>query len=161
MKPTMPHRFRPSLFDRLFDEAGTSDAGTQRLHSVTELKASVARDLESLLNSRRGMKESSLARYPLVRRSVAAFGMDDFVSLSLLSPDDRLFICRSIERAIADHESRLRKVRVGITSNGSSLQKLHFSIEGWLVLLPDQEPVHFDATLQTLTQHYSVRPAHG
>src|SRR6185436_18134567 len=91
--------FTPTLFERLFDDNPSSGAeySLPRL-SLDELKDSVARDLEALLNTRSGLGVEILEPYPESADSVLSFGMTDFVGRSLANPADRNFICRSIEQ---------------------------------------------------------------
>jgi len=77
--------------------------------------------------------------------------------MSMSSAVDRAAICRSIERAITDHEPRLRNARVTLERRDTDTQKLRFSIHAVLVAHPLQEPVNFDAVLQTTTQNYAVQ----
>lgn len=151
-------RFVPPLLDRLIDGAPLSRAEPLRpTLSMEQLKDAVARDVESLLNARRGSTRAHLDGFPNARASVAAFGLDDFVSLSMASTVDRAAICRAIERAIGDHEPRLRHVRVELERRDAMTQKLRFSIRAVLVAHPMHEPVNFDAVLQTTTQNYAVQ----
>ena len=152
-------RFVPSLLDRLIDAAPLARAEPVRpTMSLEQLKDSVARDVEALLNSRRGAVREALAGHPHAAASVAAFGLDDFVSMSMASTLDRAAICRSIERAITDHEPRLHHARVELDKRDLATQKLRFSIHAMLVAHPQHEPVNFDAVLQTTTQNYAVQP---
>ena len=66
-------------------------------------------------------------------------------------------ICKSIARAITDHEPRLRNVAVDLDKRNVATQKLRFSIHAVLLAHPLQEPVNFDAVLQTTTQNYAVQ----
>lgn len=151
-------RFTPPLFDRLIDPTPLNLTESLRpALSMEQLKNSVARDIESLLNSRRGSARKIIDAYPNVRNSIAAFGLDDFVSMSMSSEVDRAAICNSIERALADHEPRLRNSRVVLERRDQSTQKLRFSIHATLHAHPLQEPVNFDAVLQTTTQNYAVQ----
>jgi type VI secretion system protein ImpF len=151
-------RFIPPLLDRLIDITPLSRLEPLRpALSIEQLKDAVARDVESLLNARRGASRESLDPYTHARSSVAAFGLDDFVSMSMSSAVDRAAICRSIERAITDHEPRLRNARVSLEARGADTQKLRFTIHAMLVAHPLQEPVNFDAVLQTTTQNYAVQ----
>jgi type VI secretion system protein ImpF len=151
-------RFVPPLLDRLIDTAPLSRAEPLRPSlSIEQVKDAVARDVESLLNARRGSSRESLEGYSHARRSVAAFGLDDFVSMSMSSAVDRAAICRSIERAITDHEPRLRNARVALERRDADTQKLRFTIHAMLIAHPLQEPVNFDAVLQTTTQSYAVQ----
>jgi len=146
--------FEPCLLDKLFsdDEA----APVRRRLSLEELKDSVARDLESLLNARTSADDRWDPVFPESMRSVLSFGLNDFAGLSLASVHDRQRICQSIERAIARHEPRLREVRVQLELSRQSINALFFSIRAVLVVRPAQEPVSFDAMLQPTTLQYSV-----
>lgn len=150
--------FQPTLFDRLADEAPyrTGESAPLRRWSFEELKRSVAVDLEALLNSRSGPAEDLLARYPQSARSLAAFGMVDFVGLSLSNPADRARICATLERAIRNHEPRLQNVNVGLRFDSRTVGRLNFVIQAVLDVPPASEPVGFDAVLHPTTQQYSV-----
>ena len=151
-------RFVPSLLDRLIDAAPLSGSEPTRPSlSLEQLKDAVARDVESLLNARHGSDRDAFSRFLNARRSIATFGLDDFAAMSMASIDDRAAICRSIERAITDHEPRLRGARVELDKRDTATQKLRFSIRAVLIAHPLQEPVNFDAVLQTTTQSYAVQ----
>lgn len=151
-------RFQPTLLERLFDSAPRqpAEANPLRRWSLDELKDSVARDLEALLNSRAGLNDEDLRRYPGVAVSVLSYGMCDFVGCSLANPADRSYICRTLERTIDTHEPRLRNVRVGLGVDETAVNVLHFSISAVLIVHSAQEPVNFDALLQPTSQQYSV-----
>lgn len=150
--------FEPSLFDKLFDDMPVS--AIRRRLSLNELKDSVGRDLESLLNTRTVIDEDLAESFPLALRSIASFGLNDFAGLSLASVHDRRRICLSIERAISRHEPRLRDVQVSLELNRNSINALYFTIKAMLVVRPVQEPVSFDAMLQPTTLQYSVNRAY-
>jgi type VI secretion system protein ImpF len=150
-------RFAPYLLDRLID-VSPNDAMRPML-SLEQLKDSVARDVEALLNTRRGLDADDAAGFPRVRRSVVGFGLDDFASRSMASTNDQAVVCRAIERAVLDHEPRLRNVRVELRRGDASRQSLKFAIRAMLHVHPMQAPVNFDAVLQTSTQQYAVAAA--
>lgn len=148
--------FEPSLFDKLFgDGQGPSSHALRRL-SVDELKETIARDLESLLNTRLGLSETDLKGYSDCQRSILTFGLSDFSGRSLASHYDREFICRSIEQAIARHEPRLRHVTVALQIDSRATAVLYFGITAVLEVGEAKEPVNFDAMLQPSTLQYSV-----
>lgn len=151
-------RFNPTLFERLLDAVPKErdEPAPLRQWTLAELKESVARDVEVLLNSRAGLREADFAGLPEAGRSIVSFGMSDFVGLSLANPADRSYICRALERAIEVHEPRLRGVRVGLEVGKESVNRLRFSISATLLVHPIREPVSFDALLQPTTLHYSV-----
>jgi type VI secretion system protein ImpF len=150
--------FLPTIFERLYDDAPhrNAEADPLRRWSVEELKESVARDLESLLNSRAALFSNSFDSFPESHASVASYGMSDFVGMSLANPADRDLICRTLERAIAHHEPRLRQVEVRLEADRSSIGCLQFGINAVLYVTPASEPVTFDALLQPNTLQYSV-----
>jgi type VI secretion system protein ImpF len=153
-------RFEPSLLDKLFDDNPNGiDGPMVRSMSLDELKASVARDLEALLNTRMVFSGERLAGFPECTKSVLTYGLDDFSGLSLASDNDRKFICASIQNAITRHEPRLRDVKVELEIRQHSTNALFFAIEGLLVVQSANEKVNFDARLQPAIQQYSVTHA--
>jgi type VI secretion system protein ImpF len=151
-------KYPPTLFDRLADNAPRerSDKHPLRLISAEELKESVARDLEALLNCRCAFGEDVFKKFPESLNSMCSYGMNDFIGLSLANPGDRNFICRSLERTIAIHERRLRQVQVSLELDEGSVNRLRFAINALLLVHPSTEPVFFDAMLQPSTLQYSV-----
>jgi type VI secretion system protein ImpF len=152
-------KFTPSLLDRLLDDTPSAGELAHRQLTLEQVKESVARDLEALLNSRCALDIGRLREYGHVARSVVGFGIPDFVSLNLASVRDRDEICRSIEEAVAAQEPRLRSVRVRIDTSRQAINRLYFSIQALLMVKPATEPVTFDALLQPSTLRYSVSQA--
>ena len=152
--------FTPGLFDRLMDvPVKGSSSGTVTRLSIEDMKDSVARDLEALLNTRTIITEALLKRYPECGRSIVTYGLNDFAGRSLSSPDDRIYICACLEQAIARHEPRLRNVRASLELREDSTNRLNFAITALLVVSQTQEPVNFDAVLQPSTLHYTISKA--
>jgi type VI secretion system protein ImpF len=156
-------RFEPSLLDKLFDDdpRRTTASSALRTLSVEELKATVARDVEALLNTRTPLSEADLETLPECKYSVLTYGLQDFSGLSLASYYDRSFICRSIQQAIAWHEPRLQDVKVSLELKEQTSSALYFAIQALLVVHPAEEPVSFDAMLHPSTLRYSVSRARG
>ncbi len=73
-----PYGFRSTLFDRLFAEQENGLSGM----SIQQLRESVARDLEDLLNSRIAKFDRNMDEFPLVKKSILQFGIIDFIGLS-------------------------------------------------------------------------------
>ena len=152
--------FTPGLFDRLLDVpvSGATGATVSRM-SVEDLKDSVARDLEALLNTRTVIPEQILKRYPECSRSIITYGLNDFAGRSLSSPDDRAYICMCLEKAIARHEPRLRNVKASLEIREDAINRLNFAITALMVVSSSQEPVNFDAVLQPSSLHYTISKA--
>lgn len=146
-----PYGFRSTLFDRLSPEQNEVKG-----LSIQQLRESVARDLEDLLNSRVANMDELMQDYPLAAKSILQFGIIDFVGLSTANPMDRDKICQSIEQSIAAHEPRLRQVRVEMLLDGHNMGSLCLSIQAYLNIHPLYEPVVFDALLKPTTQQYVI-----
>lgn len=139
-----------SLFDRL-----VQDDVTTRGRNVD--RNSVSRDLEHLLNTRSEGARLIPDAFPECRKSLLTFGIPDFSSYSLLSPQDRDRIRRALEQAIALHEARLSRVRITLEPPQPLERSLRFRVDALLELGQDREKVQFDAVLQLSTQVYQVR----
>ena len=143
------------LMDRLVDAPLPEDGG--RRVSVTDMRNSVSRDLENLLNTRSEGARLITDSFKECRASSLTYGILDFSSYSLLSPHDRDRIRRSLELAIGLHESRLTRIRVTLEPQRELDRALRFRVDALMELGPDNEKVQFDAVLQLNTQTYVVR----
>jgi len=152
--------FTPGLFDRLMGVPvhGASSGVVSRM-SIEDLKDSVARDLEALLNTRTVIPEELLAEFPECGRSIITYGLNDFAGRCLSSSDDRAYICACLERGIARHEPRLHNVKASLELRDDSINRLNFAITALLVVSSSQEPVNFDAVLQPSSLHYTISKA--
>ncbi|ENV70185.1 MULTISPECIES: type VI secretion system baseplate subunit TssE [Acinetobacter] len=147
-----PYGFRSTLFDRLFAEQENGLSGM----SIQQLRESVARDLEDLLNSRIAKFDRNMDEFPLVKKSILQFGIIDFIGLSTANPLDRDKICQSIEQSITAHEPRLKQIKVDMLFDGHNMGALCLSIQAYLNIHPLYEPVFFDALLKPTTQQYVI-----
>ena len=143
------------LMDRLVDTALPEDGG--RRVSVQDMRTSVSRDLENLLNTRSEGARVISDSFKECRASSLTYGILDFSSYSLLSPHDRDRIRRSLEQAISLHEGRLTRIRVTLEPQRELDRALRFRVDALMELGPDNEKVQFDAVLQLNTQTYLVR----
>ncbi len=143
------------LMDRLVDAPLPEDGG--RRVSVTDMRNSVSRDLENLLNTRSEGARLITDSFKECRASSLTYGILDFSSYSLLSPHDRDRIRRSLELAIGLHEGRLTRIRVTLEPQRELDRALRFRVDALMELGPDNEKVQFDAVLQLNTQTYVVR----
>ncbi len=139
---------RHSVLDRL---APTGSGGRRRdlRIGVEELKQSVRRDIEWLLNSRRPLLD--LSDLPEARTSILAYGLPDLTLFSG-NPSDCQRICTLIEEALRTFEPRLqpRSIKVEhVTAPGDTHVRLHFNIHALLHVDPVREPISFDTSVET------------
>lgn len=145
---------RQTVIDRLIDlePAHAADAPLTWGESVRQLKLSLLRDLEWLLNTRRS-PEPAPESSPEVYRSVFNFGLPDVTSMSSESDAVRARLQHYIEETIEIFEPRLMDVRVSIfrpsASAESESRNMKFVVEGLLRMEPNPERVMFDTVLET------------
>lgn len=147
----------PSILDRLidFDPRTSSEAPKSRVGSLDELKQSVRRDLEWLLNARCpvfGIDED----LEEANRSVAVFGLPDFTALGAKNPAEQERISNAIETAIEVFEPRFFDVTVNLEPVSNVDKQLVFRIEASLDVEPTPEPIIFDTVLQFGSGQFAV-----
>ncbi|NML19041.1 type VI secretion system baseplate subunit TssE [Azohydromonas caseinilytica] len=144
------------MLDKLLGAVTSTDVTSATSQDIEQVKASVARDIETLLNTRPGYGPGQLANHPRTARSLLTFGLSDITSLSLASDRDRHRIVCAITRALQDHETRLSDVHVFVREDLSANAALCFSIHANLQVTSDSEPVAFDAVLHPGSNRYAV-----
>lgn len=147
-------RFAPGLFDRLLDD---QVGGAPATWTLDHLKEAVARDLESLLNTRAALPEYLFAAYPEASKSVLTYGLTDFAGMCMTSDVDRKRICAAVLLTIERHEPRLQGVTATLRQRSSQINRFDFLISGRLKAQYASELLHFDAVLEPATQQYSIR----
>lgn len=148
-----------SILDRLMDlnPEAKSDPPASRSQSVRQLKISLRRDLEWLLNTRRNPDEVP-ETYEELYRSLYNYGLPDVTSMALNSPRDRQRLLRLIEQTIEIFEPRLLSTRVRAVDNaGSGPRILRFQIEALLKMDPAPEQILFDTVLQLNSGEYQIK----
>ncbi|MCC7497235.1 MAG: type VI secretion system baseplate subunit TssE [Bryobacterales bacterium] len=153
-----------TVLDRLIDREpqAPADPSMTRAQSVRNLKASLRRDLEWLLNTRR-TPEAVDESYPELYRSLFNFGLPDVTSISVDSPRDRNRLLRAIEKIIEIFEPRLDAVRVTAleNTNAALLKQVRFQVEGLLKMDPAPELISFDTVLSLTSGEYQVQGDRG
>ncbi len=151
-------RITPSVLDRLIDHEpqDTSELFKSRSQTLHELKASVARDLEWLLNTRRTAQIETNGSEE-IRKSVVAFGLPDLTSLSSDKSSDWRALAKYIESALSIFEPRFFNVKVTIDTSDEHLRTPRFRIEANLDVDPAPEPVTFGTDLESGTTQFQVR----
>lgn len=151
-------RVTTSVLDRLIDyEPEVSrESIASRSKNLRQLKQSVRRDLEWLLNTRQragGLPDELKETCD----SVAMFGLPDFTARSIDSADDQKYIKHEIEEAVRRFEQRLEGVVVSVEPANATDRVLRFRIDGRLKIDPAPEPITFDTVLQLGSGEYEVR----
>lgn len=151
-------RVTPSLFDRLIDYEPklSHEAPKSRFESLADLKQSVRRDLEWLLNSRSHTLDID-AGLVEVNKSVAVYGLPDFTSLSVKNHTELKRMTRALETAIRTFEPRFLDLRVTLEPSNYGDKQLKFRIEAKLDVEPTPEHIAFDTIIQTGGSDFKVK----
>ena len=150
---------KPSVLDRLLDDdPGVSvEAPQTSPQQLRELRRSVSRDLENLLNTRWrcSVWPPDLEQ---LNDSLVNYGIPDFTSSGLNAAEEPDVLLRAIEAAIRHFEPRLQDVRIRPIERQNELDRtLQFRIDAILHVEPLSEPVRFDSTLQPATGQFLVQ----
>lgn len=150
-------RMTPSVLDRLldYDPQMSREAPRSQAQSIAELKRSVKRDLEWLLNTRHSGIEipETLTE---VNESMAVYGLPDLASLSVKNPSEQNRLAKAIENALRIFEPRFINVRVTLEPLDNTDRQLRFRIEAHLDIEPVPEPVSFDTVLQVGSGEFAI-----
>lgn len=150
-------RITPSIVDRLIDYEPTNskEAPKSRSQGMKELKQSVRRDLEWLLNTRHGADKipESLEE---VTKSLANYGLPDFIGLSSQDDDDKKRLIRNVENALKVFEPRFMNLKVTLEDIDTVDRGVRFRIQATLRVEPTPEPVVFDTILQVGSGDFEV-----
>lgn len=150
-------RVSQSVLDRLIDlePKQSQEPPKSRSTSLAELKQSVRRDLEWLLNTRcfaenidGGLEESP--------KSVAFYGLPDFTGVSAKSGIEQKRMTSALETAIKNFEPRFTNLKVSLEPINNVDRMLKFRIEATLDIEPTPEPVVFDTVLQLGSGNFAV-----
>ena len=151
-------RITPSVLDRLLDfEPDVSrEAPKSRSKSLRELKLSVRRDLEWLLNSRSYPGEID-ERLEEVKKSVVNYGLPDITGISAKNHNEQKRLTIALETAIKVFEPRFLDLKVTLEPVNNVDRLLRFRIEARLNVEPAPEPIAFDTVLQLGSGDFEVK----
>lgn len=135
----------PSILDRLldFDPSNKKEDSLDPSQRIKQMRASVRRDLEDLLNTRVPLVDCP-ADLPELKCSVMNYGIPDLGAMRMGSSDQKDVIRKSIEDAIRTFETRFQEVSV-VAVKSVTEGTLRFRIEGTLYAEPAPEPVEFES----------------
>jgi len=152
-----------SVLERLTDRDPTvaAEPPLTRAQSVRQLKASLRRDLEWLLNTRR-RPDAAESEFKELEQSLFNYGLPDISNLSWDSARDRARVSRMIEKTITTFEPRIKRLKV-VAAEGApgGRHVLRFQIEGLLDMDPAPEHISFDTVLQLSSGDIQVRGEPG
>jgi type VI secretion system protein ImpF len=149
----------PSVLDRLIDDdpASTRETPKSRGQVLRELKLSLRRDLENLLNTRQRCK-SWPENLTELEVSLVNYGVPDLTGAGLGSSEKREEFRRIFETVVRNFETRFARVNVEMLPNSDPLDRtLRFRIDALLQAEPSPESIVFDSALQPATGNVEVK----
>lgn len=150
-------RVTPSIIDRLIDLEPrlSEEAPKSRSTSLRELKQSVRRDLEWLLNSRCYIDHID-EHLEEIKKSVLFYGLPDFTGISAKNYLEQKRLTRALEATIKYFEPRFLDLKVTLEPVSTTDRHLKFRIEARLNTEPTPEPIAFDTVLQLGSGDFQV-----
>lgn len=158
MTETREQHIQTSILDRLIDlqPEVSRESAQERMPSFHQIKATVVRDLEQLLNTKSQILPVPAA-YKELNDSLFLYGLPDFTAQNPKSPSVKGQLRQELERVISKFEPRLKNVSVQIEAQAEEAQSLRLKISALLVLDPISEPVTFDTYFDINKGEYAVR----
>ena len=148
----------PSVLDRLLDDhpERRQELPKARHQVLRDLKQSVRRDLENLLNTR-WRCVSWPPNLDELDVSLVNYGIPDFTGVNMASPGERERLRHLIEQIVRKFEPRFKTVKVQMLANRDEADRtMRFRIDAMLYAEPAPEPVIFDSELEPLSSNFSV-----
>jgi type VI secretion system protein ImpF len=148
----------PSLLDRL--RGGDDGETSQRPYQLLpELRKSVRRDLECLLNTRwRCTTDEELPAG--LASSLVNYGLPDFSGGNLQAAQDPSTVYAAVTKAIERFEPRLKNVKVRPLDDSQAVDRtLRFQIEAVLEVEPFRDRIRFTTVLEPASGKVTVKAA--
>ena len=155
---------RPSILDRLIDQEPHVDREATRsaTQKLADLRQSVRRDLENLLNTRYRVVEPPEDLEQL-NVSLLNYGLPDLATINISSVEKKREFTRDLERILREYEPRFKSVKVTPMENREATDRtLRFRIDAVLWADPAPQVVVFDSVLEPISRSVNVQEsAHG
>ncbi|WIM12885.1 type VI secretion system baseplate subunit TssE [Enhydrobacter sp.] len=146
------------LLDRLLDAEPTapSDRPPSAAAAMETLRASICRDLEELLNTRRKWRSWDPALAQL-DRSLVGFGLPDFASGAFNDQRRREELRQLVDASIRRFEPRIVDLRVTLIEAADKVSgTLRLRIDALLRAEPAPEPIAFDTVVDLVSKNVTV-----
>lgn len=157
-------KLRPSILDRLIDnDPGNSvEKDPDQHQKLKDLRNSVRRDLENLLNTRFRMIEPP-DNFTELKKSLLNYGLPDLATVNISDKIKQKEFIEHLETILIDFEPRFKTVKVNYMENADTLDRsLRFRIDATLYADPSPEIVVFDSVLEPVTRTVNVEEtSHG
>jgi len=154
-------KLRPSILDRLLDNEPhiQTEADKDRDQKLAQMRKSVRRDLETLLNTRCRVMEPS-DEFEQLETSLLNYGLPDLATVNVLNLQKKIEFTQDLENLLKEFEPRFKSVKVKFTDNKDTTDRtIRFRIDATLYADPYPEVVIFDSILEPVTRTVNVDEA--
>lgn len=154
-------KLRPSILDRLFDDEPENQAEVDpgKHQKLKQLRLSVRRDLENLMNARYRVVEPG-EEYTELENSLLNYGLPDLATINITDLEKCKEFTSKMEKILREFEPRFKDVNVSYLENSDNTDRtLRFRIDATLYADPSPEVVIFDSVLEPVTRSISVEDA--
>ena len=152
-------KLRASILDRLIDNDPQSsvDMDANKYHKLKNLRHSVRRDLENLLNTRYKIMEPA-EEFKELELSLLNYGLPDLATVNMSDTDKKQEFIDSFETILREYEPRFKTIKVSYLDNTDKLDRtLRFRIDATLYADPYPEVIVFDSVLEPVTRSINVK----
>ncbi len=157
-------KLRPSILDRLIDNEPDNNVekDSDQHQKLKQLRNSVRRDLENLLNTRFRMIEPA-DEYSELKKSLLNYGLPDLATVNISDKIKQKEFVDHLQSILIDFEPRFKSVKVNYLENANALDRsLRFRIDATLYADPSPEIVVFDSIVEPVTRTVNVEEtSHG
>jgi type VI secretion system protein ImpF len=155
---------RPSILDRLMDDEPhiQIEQDKNRTQYLRELRNSVKRDLENLLNTRYRM-QSPPEDLKEIELSILNYGLPDLATVNIADIEKKRAFTKNLEKTLRTFEPRFKSVKViHIDNKDTTDRTLRFRIDATLHADPAPEVIIFDSVLDPVFRTVKVEESkHG
>ncbi|WP_075188043.1 type VI secretion system baseplate subunit TssE [Teredinibacter haidensis] len=155
-------KLRPSILDRLVDSEPhiQIEADKSKHQQIKELRNSVRRDLENLLNTRYRVIEPNTDLSQL-ESSVLNYGLPDLATVNIVDHEKKNEFTKNLEKILRTFEPRFKSVKVKYQNNKDGTDRtLRFRIDATLYADPAPEIIIFDSILEPVSRTVNVEESH-
>jgi type VI secretion system protein ImpF len=164
MKSDKKLEIRPSILDRLIDEEPTNtvDHDKSRVQYLRDLRNSVKRDLENLMNTRFRM-QTPPEQLTQLEKSLLNYGLPDLATVNIADIEKKRQFIKNLEKTLATYEPRFKTIKVIPIENKELTDRtLRFRIDATLYADPAPETIIFDSVLDPVFRTVKVEESqHG
>lgn len=149
---------RPSILDRLIDREPHLgvEASIGRNQYLRDLRLSVKRDLENLLNTRFCMR-SAPEHFSHLQQSLINYGLPDLATVNIADIEKKREFIKDLEKTLAQYEPRFKTIKVQhIDNKDAGDRSLRFRIDATLYADPAPEIIVFDSILDPVFRTVTV-----